>query len=333
MSPDRFSQLRWLYNIVCIAALIAAGAVLILGITGIEVSPRGWLAVAGGAWLFFVLIAMVITPLLLKIEVTLARQLDEVRELQERSAAQLEKLDLISETARLSDAARSFVFRTKELEQVREAVRADIAAQQWDSASVLIDEVERRFGNKHEADLMRSELEATRSHAFEERLSEAVKLIEEHFGGHAWERAKAEIDRLAHVVPGNAKVRALYDRLTAMREQHKLELKREWDEAVRRSDTDHAIDVLRALDQYMTPEEAQQLQDAARHVFKEKLLQLGVQFRFAVNERRWQDALTIGLELIRDFPNARMASEVREAMDTLRERARAAAVETEAARR
>jgi len=36
----------------------------------------------------------------------------------------------------------------------------------------------------------------------------------------------------------------------------------------------------------------------------------------------WQDALGIGLELIREFPNARMANEVREALDTLRERRR-----------
>ena len=55
-----------------------------------------------------------------------------------------------------------------------------------------------------------------------------------------------------------------------------------------------------------------------------------MQFRFAVSERRWQDALDIGLELIRDFPNARMANEVREVMDTLRERARSKSTEPQA---
>ena len=113
--------------------------------------------------------------------------------------------------------------------------------------------------------------------------------------------------------------------MKVLKEQHKKELKREWDEAVRRNDTDLAIDILKELDQYLSPAEAQELQDSARNVFKEKLLQLGVQFRFAVNEKRWTDALTIGLELIRDFPNARMANEVRDALDTLRERARAVA--------
>jgi Mg/Co/Ni transporter MgtE len=107
-------------------------------------------------------------------------------------------------------------------------------------------------------------------------------------------------------------------------------LKLAWEEAVRRSDTDHAIDILRELDEYLSPAEAEALQASARDVFKEKLLQLGVQFRFAVTEKRWQDAVTIGLELVRDFPNARMAVEVREALDTLRERA-ALAGETPAA--
>jgi hypothetical protein len=113
--------------------------------------------------------------------------------------------------------------------------------------------------------------------------------------------------------------------MAALQEEHKQELRLEWDEAVRRNDTDRAIDVLKELDQYLSAAEVQALQSSARDVFKEKLLQLGVQFRFAVTEKRWSDALATGLELIRDFPKARMATEVREAMDTLRERSRAVA--------
>ena len=106
-----------------------------------------------------------------------------------------------------------------------------------------------------------------------------------------------------------------------LKQQHKDELRVAWEEALRRNDTDQAIDVLKELDQYLSRAEATALQSSARHVFKDKLLQLGVQFRFAVNERRWRDALRTGLELVRDFPNARMASEVREVLDTLRDRA------------
>ncbi len=115
---------------------------------------------------------------------------------------------------------------------------------------------------------------------------------------------------------------SLIERKKALREHPKQALLRSWDEAVRRSDVDNAIDILKELDEYLSPAEAESLQTAARDVFKEKLLQLGVKFRFAVTEKRWEDAVSTGMELVEEFPNARMANEVREALDTLRERAK-----------
>jgi hypothetical protein len=185
--------------------------------------------------------------------------------------------------------------------------------------------MERRFGYREEAERIREELDDARNAKIQTRLHEAIAMIENHLHSHAWDLAKHEIDRLLTALPNEPRVLALTDRLHSARELHKQELKASWEDAVRRSDTDHAIDVLRELDQYLSPAEAQALQASARNVFKEKLLQLGIQFRFAATERRWQDALNIGLDLIRDFPNARMANEVRELLDTLRERARQAA--------
>ena len=76
--------------------------------------------------------------------------------------------------------------------------------------------------------------------------------------------------------------------MKTLQEQHKQVLKLAWEDALRRTDTDQAIDVLKELDQYLSPAEAQTLQSSARTVFKEKLLQLGIQFRFAVKEGRWK---------------------------------------------
>ena len=147
-------------------------------------------------------------------------------------------------------------------------------------------------------------------------------MVESHLQSHEWDRAQTGIDRLLQALPDSPQVLALQNHMQDLKDQHKQELRLAWDEAVRRSDTDRAIDVLKALDPYISSSEVQELQGSARNVFKEKLLQLGVQFRFAVKERRWSDALEVGLELVRDFPNARMANEVRESLDTLRERAR-----------
>ena len=213
--------------------------------------------------------------------------------------------------------------RGQELDSLRTAIREDLRATKWEAAESLIDEMERRFGQKDEADRLREELDDARSEKIESKLAEAIAMVESHFQSHDWTRAQSELDRLRNALPDNVKVDAMQARMKILKDKHKAALMQDWDEAVRRCDTDHAIDILKEIDQYLSPAEAEALQASARDVFKEKLLQLGVQFRFAVTEKRWQDALTVGLELIRDYPNSRMANEVREALDTLRARARA----------
>jgi hypothetical protein len=67
------------------------------------------------------------------------------------------------------------------------------------------------------------------------------------------------------------------------------------------------------------------MQETARSVFKEKLNNMGKQFGQAVQEHRWVDAIRVGEAVIREFPNSRIAQEVRENMDSLRQRAAAPA--------
>ena len=320
--PIRFSQLRWLQNATCILGLLGAVLLMILALAGYGQSASLWMFAAGALALGFMVLVMTLAPVLFKMEATLSRELDELRSFREGVARKFATLDSIAESTRISDSAKSLAHRDQELNALREAIRGDIRVERWDAALSLIDEMERRFGYREEADRIREELDDARNAKIQSRLVEAVEMIESHFQSREWDRAQHEIDRLMTALPNEPRVLALTDRLHSARELHKHELKAAWDDAVRRSDTDHAIDVLKELDQYLSPAEAQNLQTSARHVFKEKLLQFGIQFRFAVNERRWQDALDIGLELIRDFPNARMANEVREVLDTLRERAR-----------
>ncbi len=322
LPSTRFSQLRWLQNAVCVVAILGALLLMGLGLAGYGDSPGVWLVAGGGFVLFVVVLTMTFAPLVLKMEATLARQLDELRDFREATVKNLAALETIAENTRISDAAKSLARRDQELDALREAIRGDIRMERWEAALSLIDEMERRFGYKEEAERIREELDDARSARIEARLAEAIEMIDSHLQSRQWERAQREIDRLFTALPDNPRVLTLTEKLRSAREAHKVELKLAWDDAVRRSDTDHAIDVLRELDQYLSPAEAQALQSSARDVFKEKLLRLGIQFRFAVTERRWQDALDTGLELIREFPNARMANEVREVLDMLRERAR-----------
>ena len=48
---------------------------------------------------------------------------------------------------------------------------------------------------------------------------------------------------------------------------------------------------------------------------------LGVQFKLAVHDREWLRSVAVGEQIIREFPNTRMADEVRSMLDLLRERA------------
>jgi tetratricopeptide (TPR) repeat protein len=271
-----------------------------------------------------------VTPVLLKMESTIARQLDELKDLNEVLPKQLAALLDIAQNTRISDGAKSLARREEELDALRTAIREDIRRERWDAGLSLIDEMETRFGYKEEADRVREELDDARNDRIQAKLAEAVEMIESHFASRQWDRAQSEIDRLITALPEDPRAVSLRERMRSLKEEHKHELKLAWEDAVRRHDTDHAIDILKELDQYLSPAEAQTLQASARNVFKEKLLQLGIQFRFAVTERRWQDALSTGLELIREFPNARMANEVRDVLDTLRERARTAPESTPA---
>ena len=326
-APGRFSQLRWLQTVAFVAAVLGALVLIGLGLTGYGDRPGVWMVGAGAILMFLVVVLMTFAPLLLKMESTLARQLGELRDLHEQAKRHVAQLEAIAENTRISDAAKSLARRDQELDALRTAIRADFREQRWEAALKLIDEMERRFGYKDEADRIREELDDARNDRIQSKLTEAIEMIESHFESHQWDRAQAEIERVIRTLPDEPRVQRLPDLMKLRREQHKQAVTRAWNDAVRRNDTDHAIDILKELDQYLSPAEAQALQDSARNVFKEKLLQLGVQFRFAVNEKRWHDALAIGLELVRDFPNARMANEVREVMDTLRERARATSTE------
>jgi hypothetical protein len=84
---------------------------------------------------------------------------------------------------------------------------------------------------------------------------------------------------------------------------------------------DKGIEILRELDQYLTKNEAAALEESARGVFRTKLHNMGLQFSLAVTEHNWRDALALGRQIMEEFPNSRMASEVRERIGILTKRA------------
>jgi hypothetical protein len=72
----------------------------------------------------------------------------------------------------------------------------------------------------------------------------------------------------------------------------------------------------------LTPAEALALQESASTVFKTKLHNMGVEFSVAVAEQNWKKALETGRDIVQNFPNSRMAAEIRGKLDILLERAK-----------
>ena len=80
-------------------------------------------------------------------------------------------------------------------------------------------------------------------------------------------------------------------------------------------------ELLRELDGYLTPTEAGPLQEVARGVIGKMRDNLGARFKLAVSDHRWDDAVAVGGQIMADFPNTRMAQEVRDILPTLRDKA------------
>ena len=140
------------------------------------------------------------------------------------------------------------------------------------------------------------------------------------------EKAMAEKDfgqalRLAsqarRLFPTVETIDAWKDRVLAAREQHKFQLERDFLEAADR-DPDQAMELLKELDLYLTPEEGQQYEEVARGVIGAARENLGVRFKMAVQDKNWATATKVGEQIIEEFPNTRMADEVRQHLDVIR---------------
>ena len=233
----------------------------------------------------------------------------------------LEVLQSIRDNQLLSDRAKQIAFRGKDLDALRRAIQEDITRQDWDAALKLADQVEHEFGYKAEAERLRTEIRARCDECARRQLDDGLAAVDRHTAAEQWNNALREAEKLVAAFPNDQRVQGLPQEIENRRQAHKRQLVTSWHEAVARHDIDGSIEILRQLDTYLTPKEAEGLQETARGIFREKLNSLGKQFASAVQEHRWQDAITVGDRIVRDFPNTRIAQEVREKMDVLRKRA------------
>ncbi len=230
-------------------------------------------------------------------------------------------MNAISDQQLLSDRAKAVAYREKDRDALRRAIQEEIAKQDWDAAMALADDIESEFGYKSEANRFREEVRNRRQEAVRKQIQEVVAVIDRHTRSEQWNGALREAERLMGMFPDNEQVKNLPVEIDARRQAHKKQLLDSWNDAVARHDVDGSIEILKQLDTYLTPAEAEGMQETARQVFKEKLNLLSKQFADAVRDHKWADAMRVGEAVSREFPNTRIAQEVREKMETLRQRA------------
>jgi hypothetical protein len=234
---------------------------------------------------------------------------------------QTKLLKSIHENSQLSDAARSIAHRERETDVLRQAINDDILRGDWEAAEYLVEQLDRRFGYKLESEQLSKEIETSKSSLIESKIQETATRIRDLVARHEWDKARRAADYLVRHHPTHTEATRLPDEIEKRWGEHKRRLLKEWDSAHQRDDVDTSVRVLRELDPYLTATEAEALKEAARDIFRKQLLQLGVQFSLAVSENQWHRALQVSEQIIREFPNTRMAAEVREKQEILRKRA------------
>ena len=236
------------------------------------------------------------------------------------------------EATMLSDAAKRVLFRQRDVDAVRQAVQEEIARGAFDAASHLCDDLEMILDQGPMAQQLRAAIEAAQRQTHDDRFQSDLVAFDQMLHSGDWAGARQQADAL-HARYGDLIIdTSLHDRINAAQREHKEGLQQQFLHAASQNDLDRAMELLRLLDQYLTREEAEQLGEVAQNVIARQRDRLGREFQQAVNNHEWHEAARLGHAIITDFPNTKMADEVRSMIDLIRTRATEAAIASQSAR-
>ena len=226
----------------------------------------------------------------------------------------------LSEEGGLSEGAKRVLHRRRERDLLRQAIEQDIAAEDWDAAMVLVKELAESFGYRADAEEFRGRVERARAQTLDRKVVEALAHLDENLRARRWAEAYAEAARIQRLYPESHRVDGLRERVDQARFAYRKDVERRFLIAAQAEQVDAAMELLRELDAYLTPTEGAPFQEVARGVIGKLRENLGARFKLAVSDHRWEDAIIVGQQIVQDFPNTRMAQEVREMLPSLRDR-------------
>jgi uncharacterized protein YfeS len=268
--------------------------------------------VAAGVGIFAIIL------LLYQIAEILTNQQQTLDRISDGLSVSKNMFEQISMGVKLSEAAKTIAYRDMDTQYLRASVMEKLHQQDYKATDAMIEAISQRNEYRALAEELRMAADNYRHSTEQGKINQIIGYIDRLLEQYQWATASAQIETLIRNYPESEKAQALLQKLGDKKEQRKRQLLAAWDEAVKRDDTDRSLMVLKELDLYLTPSEGLALQEAASEVFKNKLHNLGVRFSLAVSDKQWQQALQTGQEIIRGFPNSRMADEIRGKLDTLR---------------
>lgn len=316
------------FRVLGMTILIVSVIFMVLCLAGLmlEGTPRGpWslifiISVLGG---IVGLSAYGVIRLLLAIEANTHHAAEGISRLVKHLDRANEGIHALNENILLSDAAKAVAYRRKDRQALRQAIEEEMTGHDWEAALHMVDQMAQRFGYCHEAEEYRRQIEQARDRQRQAGVAAAMGKFEECLAAFEWEAAEQQIAAIQTQFPDLPEAGDLPRRLHEARVARKKTLLQQWDQAVQRNEVDRGIEVLKELDKYLTKNEVAAFEESARGVFRAKLHNLGVQFSLLVNEQQWDRALEVAEEIVKEFPNSRMAEEIGPGLPKLRLKATA----------
>ena len=226
----------------------------------------------------------------------------------------------MEQALKLSEQAKSIVYHDNNMQLLRNMVFDLLENKDFDSVERLINQIANHTQFTQLGEQLRGQTVKFRESTHGEKISEYISEVQKLFDSFDWIKASGEIESLIELWPQSEQIKELRQILLDKKQQRKQQLLTQWNHAVQRKDTDLSLEILKDLDLYLTPNEGLALQETAKDVFKTKLHNLGMQFSTAVINKSWPKALELGRIISREFPNSRIAEEIREKMDFLQQK-------------
>lgn len=230
-------------------------------------------------------------------------------------------IEAMHEHAMLSDSAKRIVHRERELSLIRNLIEQDISDGRFGAALRLVDELAEKFGWLEEAETYRSHIDQARRNEVEHQLADGLREVNACIGANQWNEASLVGKRLQRLFPDAPGLADLETHIANARRRQAASLAQSLDTARSEDRIEEAMEILRELDLHVDPDEAGRLAPIAEEVIGRHRESLGQRYRHAVDAHRWSEAVNIGEQITRDYPNTKMAEEAKSMLEGLRQRA------------